>query len=49
MAVFILSALLGKDKRLTEASWWERLTVGELGLVLMSGAVFSSVQSLSRV
>ena len=31
--------LKDKDKRLMEASWWERLTVGE----------FSSVQLLSRV
>ena len=34
---FILSALMEKDKRLLEASWWERLTVGNLGLVLMGG------------
>ena len=27
-----------KDKRLTEAFWWERLPEGELGLVLMVGA-----------
>ena len=39
--VFILSALMDKDKRLLEASWWERLTVENLGLVLMSGAMLS--------
>ena len=37
--VFILSALLDKDKRLTKASWWQRLTEGETGSVLMSGAM----------
>ena len=31
-----------------EASWWERLQ-GKLGLILMVGAMLSSVQSLSRV
>ena len=30
-----------KDKRLMEASWWERLPEGELGLVLMGGAMLS--------
>ena len=30
-----------KDKRLTEAFWWERLPEGELGLVLMGGAMLS--------
>ena len=30
-----------KDKRLMEASWWERLTEGKLGLVLMGGAMLS--------
>ena len=30
-----------KDKRHMEASWWERMTVGELGLVLMARAMFS--------
>ena len=29
--------LLDKNKRLMEASWWERLTVGKLGLVSMGG------------
>ena len=33
--------LMEKDKRLMEASWWERLTVGETGLVLMGGAMLS--------
>ena len=33
--------LMEKDKRLMEASWWERLTEGELGLVLVGGAVLS--------
>ena len=28
-----------KDKRLMEASWWERLTEGDLALVLMSEAM----------
>ena len=28
-----------KDKSLIEASWWEKLTVGKLGLVLMGGAM----------
>ena len=32
--------LMDKDKRLMEASWWERLK-GKLGLVLMGGAMFS--------
>ena len=30
-----------KDKRLMEASWWERLTEGKLGLVLIGGAMLS--------
>ena len=30
-----------KDKRLMEASCWERLTVEETGLVLMGGAMLS--------
>ena len=30
-----------EDKRLMEASWWERLTRGETGLVLMGGAMVS--------
>ena len=30
--------LMGKDKRLMEASWWERLR-GKLGLILMGGAL----------
>ena len=33
--------LMVKDKRLMEASWWERLTEGKLGLVLMGGAMLS--------
>ena len=33
--------LTDKDKRFTEASWWERLTDGETGLVLMGGAMLS--------
>ena len=32
--------LMGKDKKLMEASWWERLW-GKLGLVLMGGAMLS--------
>ena len=32
--------LMDKDKRLTEASWWERLR-GKLGLVLMGRAMLS--------
>ena len=30
---------MGKDKRLMVASYWERLTRGKLGLVLMGGAM----------
>ena len=30
-----------KDKKLVEASWWERLTEGNLGLVLMNRAMLS--------
>ena len=33
--------LMDKDKRLMVASWWERLTEGETGSVLMGGAMFS--------
>ena len=33
--------LMDKDKRLMEASWWERLTEGKLGLVLMARAMLS--------
>ena len=33
--------LMEKDKRLMEASWWERLTVGKLGLVLMGRVMLS--------
>ena len=33
--------LMEKDKSLMEASWWERLTEGKLGLVLMGGAKLS--------
>ena len=33
--------LMEKDKRLMEASWWERLTEGKLGLVLMGRAMLS--------
>ena len=33
-------ALMEKDKRLMEASWWERLR-GKLGLVLMGGAMLN--------
>ena len=33
--------LLEKDKRLMEASWWERLTEGDLGLVLMVRTMLS--------
>ena len=33
--------LMEKDKRLMEASWWERLFEGKLGLVLMGGAMLS--------
>ena len=32
---------MDKDKRLMKASWWERLTVGKLGLVLMGWAMLS--------
>ena len=33
--------LMDKDKRLMEASWWERLTVGKMVLFMMSGAMIS--------
>ena len=33
--------LMEKDKRLMEASWWERLRRGKLGLVMMGGAMLS--------
>ena len=33
--------LKDKNKRLMEASWWERLTVGKLGLVLLGRALLS--------
>ena len=33
--------LMDKDKRLMEVSWWERLTVGESGLVLIGGAMLT--------
>ena len=33
--------LMEKDKRLMEASWWERLTLGKLGLILMGWAIIS--------
>ena len=39
--VFILSALLDEDKRLLEASCWEGLAVGQLGLALVSKAILS--------
>ena len=32
----------GEDKQLLEASWWERLTEGKLGLALMSGAMLNT-------
>ena len=32
---------MDKDKRLMEASLWERLTEGKTGLVLMGGAMLS--------
>jgi len=33
--------LIGKDKRLMEASWWERLTVGETRSFLIGKAILS--------
>ena len=30
-----------KDKRIMEASWWEKLTEGKLGLILIGGAMCS--------
>ena len=33
--------LMAKDKRLMKASWWDRLTEGTLGLVLMGWAMHS--------
>ena len=32
---------MDKNKRLMEASWWERVTEGKTGLVLMGGAMLS--------
>ena len=37
----VFCPLREKDKRLMEASWWETLTEGKLGLFLMGGAMFS--------
>ena len=34
-------SLMEKDKRLMEAFWWERLTEGETGVVLMGRAMHS--------
>ena len=39
--VFSLCPLMEKGNRLMEASWWERLTEGEMGLVLMGEAMLS--------
>ena len=36
--------LMDEDKRLMEASWWERLTEGETGSCSDGGAVLSSLQ-----
>ena len=36
-----VSLMMKKDKRLMEASWWERLTEGKLGLVLIGRALLS--------
>ena len=33
--------LMNEEKRLMGASWWDRLTVGETGLILMGGAMIS--------
>ena len=33
--------LMERDKRLMEASWWERWLRGKPGLILMGGAMFS--------
>ena len=33
--------LMDNDKRLVEASWWERLAMGNLSLILMGGVMFS--------
>ena len=32
---------MDKDKKSMEVSWWERLTEGKLGLILMGGAILS--------
>ena len=32
---------MDNDKKVMEASWWERLTVGKLGLILMDGDMLS--------
>ena len=39
--------LMDKDKRLMEASWWERLTEGETGLILMGGAILSNREMMT--
>ena len=39
---------MDENKGLMEASWWERLK-GKLGLILMDGAMLSSVQFSRRV
>ena len=48
---FSVCPLMNKDKRLMEASWWKKLTVGETGSCSdgQGHAQFSSLQSLSRV
>ena len=41
MAFQSVCPLMEKDKRFMEASWWERLTEGKLGLVLKGRAMIS--------
>ena len=37
-----------KDKRLMEASWWERVTEGGTGLVLFDRAILCVAQMVKR-
>ena len=39
-----VSPLMEKGKRLMKVSRWERLTEGNVGLILMGGAMLSSIQ-----
>ena len=39
--ILTVGPLMGKDEKLMENPWWDRLTEGKLGLVLMGGAMLS--------